>query len=268
MKVVAPAKATLLLRVLGLRADGYHDLEALVVSLSEPYDDIETESIPGDRVELTVEGDSIVPTDETNLAWRAADALGGGVRLRLVKRIPSRAGLGGGSSDAAAVLRALDPSGEWAEGVAAGLGSDVPYCLRGGLARMRGRGEIVEPLPGGLAGLGVLVVVPPFRLSTPDVYRAWDELGGPRAVREIDAPAAVRPYASVLVNDLEPAAEAIEPRLRPWRDELESVVGAPAVMAGSGTAHLVLTDGAVDHLKTQVMEHFPDTEVWAATAVR
>jgi 4-diphosphocytidyl-2-C-methyl-D-erythritol kinase len=166
------------------------------------------------------------------------------VRLVLRKHIPAGGGLGGGSADAAAALLAVrelldvdvDDAGVLA--LAAEVGSDVPFCVRGGAAWMRGRGEIIEPVsvPTGLA---FLVAIPPFRLSTPDVYKAWDKLGGPRSERAVPAPRRLTSVIDELVNDLEPAAEALEPRLLEFRSALESAAGAPALLAGSGSAYVV-----------------------------
>ncbi|HLF41584.1 MAG TPA: 4-(cytidine 5'-diphospho)-2-C-methyl-D-erythritol kinase, partial [Acidimicrobiia bacterium] len=120
------------------------------------------------------------------------------------------------------------------------LGSDVPFCVTGGAAWMRGRGEIVEPLPAlPAASLPLVIAIPPFGLSTPAVYAAWDRLGGPRSTRACPAPPALGGLVDALVNDLEPAAEAVEPRLRPFREALERVAAAPAVLAGSGSAYAV-----------------------------
>ena len=196
VRATAYPKLNLSLRVLGRRDDGYHDLESLVVSLGQPHDVIEVFAVPapgGVQVEVSgVEVGEDVPSDHRNLAFIAAEKLmvragrsGHGVRLVLRKHIPAGGGLGGGSADAAASLLAvrelldldIDDAGVLA--VAAEVGSDVPFCVRGGAAWMRGRGEIIEPVsvPTGLA---FVVAIPPFRLSTPDVYRAWDQLGGPR----------------------------------------------------------------------------------------
>jgi 4-diphosphocytidyl-2-C-methyl-D-erythritol kinase len=192
-----------------------------------------------------------VPADHRNLAFIAAERLmvragrsGHGVRLVLRKHIPAGGGLGGGSADAAAALLAvrelldvdIDDAGVLA--IAAEVGSDVPFCVGGGAAWMRGRGDVIEPvsLPTGLA---FVVAIPPFRLSTPDVYRAWDKLGGPRSDRVVPAPRRIAHVVPELVNDLEPAAEALEPRMREFRAALEAATGAPALLAGSGSAYVV-----------------------------
>jgi 4-diphosphocytidyl-2-C-methyl-D-erythritol kinase len=122
--------------------------------------------------------------------------------------------------------------------IAAEVGSDVPFCVQGGAAWMRGRGDIVEPVPVP-PGLAFVVAIPPFRLSTPDVYRAWDELGGPHSERVVPAPRRLASFLPELVNDLEPAAEALEPRMREFRAALEAATGAPALLAGSGSAYVV-----------------------------
>ena len=202
VRVEAHAKLTRSLRVVGVRDDGYHLLDAEMVAL-DLHDVLELS--PGENV--------LAPDD---LVSKALVAVGrSDVHVALEKRIPVGAGLGGGSADAAAVLR-------WAGcrdlSVAASLGADVPFCLVGGRARVRGIGEEVEPLP--FEERTVTLLTPPFPVSTPAVYAAWDELGGPHAV---DGP-----------NDLEPAALRVEPRLVQWRDRLGEATGAVPVLAGSG----------------------------------
>ena len=177
--VTAPAKLTLHLRVTGVRADGYHLIDAEMVAL-----DLADELTfgPGDGVDMVDEtgrgglgaayGDNL----DDNLVVRALRVVDRRARVVVRKRIPLGAGLGGGSADAAAVLRwagCLDPQ------LALRLGADVPFCLLGGgRARVRGIGEVLEPLPPQPATFTLLT--PPFGCSTPAVYRAWDELGGPR----------------------------------------------------------------------------------------
>ncbi|HEU5309757.1 MAG TPA: 4-(cytidine 5'-diphospho)-2-C-methyl-D-erythritol kinase, partial [Acidimicrobiia bacterium] len=255
VRATAYPKLNLSLRVLGRRPDGYHDLESLVVSLGQPHDVLEAFAVPapgGVRVEVSgVEVGEDVPSDHRNLAFIAAEKLlvragrsGHGVRLVLRKHIPAGGGLGGGSADAAAALLAVrrlldvDVDDAGVLEIASEVGSDVPFCLRGGAAWMRGRGEIVDPVavPTGLA---FVVAIPPFRLSTPDVYKAWDKLGGPRSERVVPAPRRLAPVIDELVNDLEPAAEALQPRLVEFRDALEAATGAPALLAGSGSAYVV-----------------------------
>jgi 4-diphosphocytidyl-2-C-methyl-D-erythritol kinase len=260
VRATAYPKLTLSLRVLGLRRDGYHEIEALTVSLGQPSDVVEVSAVPHPGgVTFTVEGETEhVPTGMDNLAARAAEDVmlragrsGHGVRMVLRKRIPAGAGLGGGSADAAATLVAvrtlldLELSDDDLHAVATSLGSDVPFCLRGGAAWMRGRGEQLESV-NLRAGLGFLVAIPPFRLATPAVYRAWDELGGPEAPRRVEPQPPVARLIGELANDLEPAAEAVEPGLVEFRRALERAASRPAILAGSGSAYVVPLERGVD----------------------
>lgn len=249
-KVVAPAKLTLTLRVIGLRPDGFHELEALTVMVSAPADALVIGDGPAGAVELTVIGGDIdVPHDESNLVVRAARAVlpaDSGATIELTKGIPSGAGLGGGSADAAAVLRVLRDRHGLADDqvmrVAADLGSDVPVCVAGRPVMMRGRGEHLDPVALG-GDLHVVIAKPPFSLATPAVFRAWDELGGPTSDRPIAPPPPVAHLVPELVNDLEPAAERVNPAIRTFREHLETVAGVPATLAGSGSAYwLVVPD--------------------------
>jgi 4-diphosphocytidyl-2-C-methyl-D-erythritol kinase len=173
------------------------------------------------------------------------DGLRGGLAIRLRKQIPVGAGLGGGSSDAAAVLRLLGHVGGVEEArlleLAADLGSDVPFCVRGTPAWMRGRGEKIEPIDA-LPSLMLVIAVPPFGCSTPDVYRAWDDLGGPGATRAVAVPPPYAHLVPALVNDLEPAAEQVEPRLRAFRERFEELIERPALLCGSGSAYAAWFD--------------------------
>ena len=166
---------------------------------------------------LTVDGPYAtgVPLDESNLVAAALRHVGRPAAVHIHKALPHGGGLGGGSADAAAVLRWAgyeDVSG------AARLGADVAFCLVGGRARVRGIGELIEPLP--FEPLDVTLVVPPLSIGTPEVYRTWDALGGPRA----DGP-----------NDLEPAAVAAFPALADWRDRIREAAGQTPMLTGSGS---------------------------------
>ncbi len=250
-ELLAHAKLTTSLRVVGVRPDGYHLLEAEMVSLDladrlvvSDADDIEIEieqpeqpgevtgepRRPSDRVPETRH--DAIPSGPENLVARALVAVGRRAHVRLAKRIPAGAGLGGGSADAAAVLR-------WAGcgdlDVAARLGADVPFCLVGGRAMVRGIGEVVEPLPD--EDRRFVLLLAPFGVETGAAYRAWDELGGA-------GPA--EPRGEEAVNDLEPAAMRIEPRLAVWREAFEAVTGLPPRLAGSGSTWFV--DGSLQSL--------------------
>ncbi len=216
MRLAAPAKLTLWLRVVGVRADGHHLLNAEMVTVDLAD---ELTFADGDGLEVVGATGLDVGSGDDNLVRRALAAVGRRAQVRLDKHIPAGAGLGGGSADAAAVLRwagCHDPA------VAASLGADVPFCLVGGRARVGGVGDVVEPLP--VEDRTFTLLIPPFGVSTAAVYRAWDELGGPRAAG---------------ANDLEPAALVVEPRLAEWRDRLASATGRTPTLAGSGSAWFV-----------------------------
>jgi 4-diphosphocytidyl-2-C-methyl-D-erythritol kinase len=217
--LTAPAKLTRSLRITGVRPDGYHLLEAEMVSID--LADRLTFG-PGDALEV-VGGGPDVPSGDDNLVRRALAIVDRRAAIRLEKAIPSGAGLGGGSADAAAVLR-------WAGcqdlELAARLGADVPFCLHGGRARVTGVGEQLEPLPH--EDLTFTLLTPPLHCSTVAVYRAWDDLGGPTST---EGP-----------NDLEPAALAVAPELAGWRELLAEATGQRPVLAGSGSTWFV--DGA------------------------
>ena len=207
----APAKLTLSLRVVGVRADGYHLLDGEMVTV-DLADDLEFGD--GDGSEVVGPAAGGVPVGGDNLVARALAAVGRTARVKLHKRIPAGAGLGGGSADAAATLRG---AGCRDLAVAARLGAVVPFCLVGGRARVRGVGEEVEPLP--FEARAYTLVVPPVRVPTAAVYRRWDELGGPSGDNG---------------NDLEPAALATVPELARWRDRLGEATGRRPRLAGSG----------------------------------
>lgn len=210
--VLAPAKLTLSLRLTGLRDDGYHLIDAEMVSLA--WADALTIDPGGDG--LTADGPFSpgMPLDGTNLVARALRFAGRTAAVHIDKQLPHGGGLGGGSSDAAAVLR-------WAGcndvAAASSLGADVSFCLVGGRARVTGIGEVVDPLP--FAAMDITLVVPPLVVSTPAAYRAWDDLGMPRS----SGP-----------NDLEPAAITVVPELARWRDRITEASGSTPTLAGSG----------------------------------
>jgi 4-diphosphocytidyl-2-C-methyl-D-erythritol kinase len=244
--MVAPAKLTLTLRVLGTRPDGFHALEALTVMVSAPADRIAVEGESGPGIRLVVTGaDAGVPTGDDNLVVRAARALlppEDGLRLTLTKVTPVGGGLGGGSADAAAVLRALRmryrSDAATVAAAAAELGSDVPVCLHGGPVLMRGRGEVLDPVRL-TEDLHVAIATPGWPVPTPAVFRAWDELAGTGRTRTAEAPPAVAHLVAELGNDLEPAAERVEPRLAGFRDAVARVAGTAPMLAGSGSSYWV-----------------------------
>ena len=218
-ELLARAKLTVSLRVTGRRADGYHLIDAEMVSLDLCDRLLVSE---GDGLEIVGPAAEGVPVDGRNLIRRALALVGRTAHVRMEKRIPAGGGLGGGSSDAAAILR-------WAgvtdSEVAASLGADVPFCLIGGRARVSGIGDVVEPLP--FVDRVFTLVTPPLSVSTPAVYRAWDDLGGP---------------ADDNGNDLETAAFQVEPRLHEWRERIARTMGQRPMLAGSGSTWFVEGD--------------------------
>ena len=212
VEVQAPAKLTLSLRITGVRGDGLHLIDAEMVTLS--LHDLVTIDPDGDGVTTTGRFSEGVPSDDRNIVAKALSLVARRAGVTIDKQIPHGGGLGGGSSDAAAVLRwagFADPP------AAAVIGADVPFCLVGGRARVRGIGEIVEPLPH--ADRHVTLVVPPLTVSTQAVYRAWDAMGGPTSAGD---------------NDLEPAAIRVEPALAHWRERIGAASGETPILAGSG----------------------------------
>ena len=180
------AKLNLTLDVLGKRADGYHDLQSVMQTISI-RDDIEIDIGTGKPWKLLCSDESI-PMDETNLAWKAAKVYCDtmkkdpkGLEIRITKRIPSGAGMGGGSADAAAVLRALnrhygEPLSLFALAeLGAQVGSDVPFCVLCGTAMVEGRGERLRKLPD-MPDCIFVVVKPEFSVSTPELYKKIDEV--------------------------------------------------------------------------------------------
>ena len=216
--LAAHAKLTLSLRVTGVRADGYHLIDAEMISLHLA----DTLRIDPQGSGITVTGPFAqgVPTTSDNLVAKALALAGRSAGVHIDKQIPNGGGLGGGSSDAAAVLR-------WAgfsDLVAASrLGADIPFCMVGGRARVGGIGEIVEPIAESKRGdepIDITLVVPPLHVSTPAVYKAWDSLD--ESSRHGDT------------NDLESAAIVVEPQLARWRDRIKEAAGQSPVLAGSG----------------------------------
>lgn len=181
----AYAKLNLTLDVLGKREDGYHDLKSVMQTISI-RDDIEIDVGTGKPWKLLC-SDEMIPQDESNLAWKAAEIYfktiqkdPNGLEIRITKRIPSQAGLGGGSADAAAVLRALNTHYDMPLSLPALaelgslVGSDVPFCTLCGTAVVEGRGEIIRKLPD-MPDCVFVVCKPDFSVSTPELYRKIDE---------------------------------------------------------------------------------------------
>jgi 4-diphosphocytidyl-2-C-methyl-D-erythritol kinase len=242
--------------VVGRRSDGYHELESLFLPL-ELADEVslDLDEATATRVVLELAGEADgVPDDAENLAVRAglgfleAAGLRRALRIRLLKRVPAAAGLGGGSSDAGAVLRglagllpdALEPAA--LTRLAATLGADVPFFLDPRPALVSGIGEHCEPLPGPWPARILLLANPGVQLSTKRVYEAFDASGpaaSPSGLRRRleavrAAPADGRALADLLANDLEPAALGLCPAIAGLRERLRDAGALAVGMSGSG----------------------------------
>jgi len=244
----AHAKINLDLRVLGMRPDGFHELRTVFQAISL-YDSIRCIPREGPfAIECNVAG---VPLDKSNLIWRAADALwrslrrSGPVRdavIQLEKRIPLQAGLGGGSSDAAAVLMALAHA--WRvpvrpsqlTDVAAHLGADVPFFLAGGTALGLGRGDEIYPLAD-LPRHWIVLLIPGFGVSTSEAYGWYDgepELSrAPREAQHVPGPWPSR--AAQMINDLEAPLARHHPEIDQMKAALRRAGALAAAMSGSGS---------------------------------
>ena len=256
VRVSAAAKINLDLRILGRRSDGFHEVQTLIQTI-DLTDEIRATVAPSDVLDLQVTPDGAVSSGIDNLVMRAAEALRrhtgvkAGARLELAKKIPIGAGLGGGSSDAAAALVLLDLL--WGlhlqpfelQNLAAEIGSDVPFFLTGGLALATGRGEIIRPLPD-LVDYGVVVCIPPLEVATVDVYDRF--ASGPRLtprepkatvdafVAGLDNAGTIVPPWQDLGNDLEPVVVENWPEAGRAVTALQTLGPLCAAVTGSGAA--------------------------------
>lgn len=252
------AKVNLTLDVLGKRPDGYHAIESVMQTVSL-HDTVSLSLGGSSGIRLTCDADGI-PTDARNLAHRAASAVfeasgvSPGLEIAIEKRIPAEAGLGGGSSNAAAVLRGLglllELSRDDVFGLAAQVGSDVPFFMVGGTAQVSGRGEYVHALPE-VPEMWIVVVKPPFGISTPWAYRRLDEVRaasgqptpdserGTASMRMVECVRSGSPVSglhSLVHSDLEPPAMEQHPDIAEMRDALRESGARAALLCGSGSA--------------------------------
>lgn len=245
------AKLNLTLDVLGKREDGYHDIKSVMQAISI-RDDVEIDIGTGKpwSLECATEG---IPTDETNLAWKAAkvycDAMHkdpGGITIRILKRIPSGAGLGGGSADAAAVLRALnrhygDPLSVLALAeLGAQVGSDVPFCVLCGTAMAEGRGEKLRKLPD-MPECVFVVCKPAFSVSTPELYRKLDTVAIPKHPDHMAMESALLAgdlgkIADLIYNVFDPVVTADHLEINYIKSICNSYGALGMQMTGSGSA--------------------------------
>lgn len=260
MKVRAPAKINLWLSVGPRRPDGYHEIESIMQSVSIA----DTLSIrPAEGIRFDVVPAGAAPEDESNLVIKAVRALWGalgrtpGAAIALDKHVPVAAGLAGGSADAAAALTGLNVmwdagmSRKALEKIAAAVGSDVPFCVRGGTCAARGRGEILSPLPV-RAPLSWVIAVPDAPLATADVYAAFDRanpspsITDPFELADALARGDIPRIGALLRNDLEPAACSLLASGDEGRRILTDAGAVGATLSGSGPAWAALCRDA-DH---------------------
>ncbi len=286
--ISAPAKLNLTLDILGLRQDGYHELAMLMQAVSLEDTLTICRNTGKDWVLRCCDEDGKeipdVPQDERNLAWKAAKrfyaATGvhdGGITINICKRIPSQAGMAGGSADAAAVLRGLNAlhqmplSKQELCSLGAQVGSDVPYCIVGGTAMVFGRGEIVAPEKIETRQHYV-ICKPKFGISTPKLFALSDQHPAslhPDAhallacLRKDDAAGA----GKLLCNVLEPVAAIEHPEILSIKHGLLSLGACGAQMTGSGSAVFGLFPDALSAKSAAIAMKSPDLQVFYASSV-
>ncbi|GGG24543.1 4-(cytidine 5'-diphospho)-2-C-methyl-D-erythritol kinase [Paenibacillus abyssi] len=244
----APAKINLLLDVLHKRDDGYHEVE-MIMTMVDLADRLEMEELSRDTIIISSQA-GYIPLDEKNLAFQAAKLIKDrydvrkGVYIHLDKKIPVAAGLAGGSSDAAATLRGLNRL--WGLGIpldelsrlGAELGSDVPYCVTGGTAIARGRGELLEPI-GNPPQCWVILAKPPINVSTADVYGRF------RASQLSEHPSTAAMVSAIergsftymcagLGNVLESVTMKLYPEVEQLKESMQKLGAEGVLMSGSG----------------------------------
>ncbi|MGN0008359.1 MAG: 4-(cytidine 5'-diphospho)-2-C-methyl-D-erythritol kinase [Desulfovibrionaceae bacterium] len=250
--LIAPAKVNLALHITGMRPNGYHELDSIFWPLDSPCDLLHLAAGAGPGLSMTCSEPDIDCASNTltraYTLFREATGWAPALSLRLEKHIPHGAGLGGGSSDAASLLRWLNEHAprplppEALNALTAGVGADVPFFLHARPCRVRGIGEVIEPFPENwLAGYALLLLCPSVRVSTPWAYRAWDALpAAEKAPGDLtSALLACRKTSSCgtwLHNDLEAAVFPAYPLLRQLKGQLLERGAAAAVMSGSGSS--------------------------------
>ncbi len=256
----APAKINLALHVTGQRDDGYHLLDSLVM-FADVGDTVRLSDAPEMSLEVTGPRAAGVPADRRNLCWKAAEAYGCAVAMTLDKHLPAAAGIGGGSSDAAAVLRAMEELyGRPAPVDPVTLGADVPVCMVGHAARMSGIGDHVLPLF--MAPMYAVLVNPGVEVPTPAVFKALSRKDNPpmSEMPEGGGQAAALDWLGAQRNDLQDPAIALQPVIGDVLAALAELAGARLVrMSGSGATCFALFDDrpAADAAAAQMQQARP-----------
>lgn len=259
IKGFAPAKINLSLHVTGQRSDGYHLLDSLVV-FADIGDRLWFEPAAELKIDVTGPFAGGVPTDQRNLVWKAAEMAGWTGHIRLEKNLPHGAGIGGGSADAAAVLRAFGGREN-----AALLGADVPVCLQTGPQRMQGIGDILTPLPS-LPDFEIVLVNPQVVVPTAPVFAALSSKSNSPMTDRLPAIEDAQTFCAWLAdqrNDLEPPARAIAPQIDDVLGALEDALLCR--MSGSGATCFGLYERGADAAAARIGQAHPD---WWVTSGR
>ncbi|MBI4783528.1 MAG: 4-(cytidine 5'-diphospho)-2-C-methyl-D-erythritol kinase [Oscillatoriophycideae cyanobacterium NC_groundwater_1537_Pr4_S-0.65um_50_18] len=293
--LIAPAKINLYLEIIGDRSDGYHELAMILQSIALS-DRVDLRANGTDQIRVRCD-DPLVPSDASNLAYRAADLIVqqfpesyrkfGGVDIAIEKRIPMGAGLAGGSANAAAVLVGLDLM--WSLGLtqpelqdlAAQLGSDIPFCIAGGTAIATGRGEQLAPLPSPEHLHVVLAKYRSIAISTPWAYKAYRQQFGHSYIsdpaeqkgrkQQMHSGAMVGAIAQrdgkrigqLLHNDLEKVVLPTHPKVAELRQTLEKMNPLGVMMSGSGSTVFALVESSAqaEQIHQQLSAEIPDPDL-------
>ncbi len=287
VKELAPAKINLYLDVLGKRDDGFHNIETLMQEVSL-FDELTVEYKAGQRSNITlkISGNDELPTDESNLIIRAYRAftkvhpLNGAIHITLNKRIPTAAGLGGGSADAAATLRALNKIANFAVSenellkISEELGSDVPFCLIGGRAMCCGKGEEIQPLKHNNE-LHILIAKTDESVPTPKAYSMLDSIYNDfKSERENDGREELLSDLKAgvykgLYNIFEEPVLALCPKAKLVKERMLALGAKAALMSGSGPSVFGIFDSvdALEKAREIIKNDFCRVEVFAIKTI-
>ncbi len=253
IKLKAPAKINLSLDILGTREDGYHELEMIMQTI-DLYDEVNLEKTESEIIDLYMLN-SDLPEGKGNLAYQAAEIIlnkadieNQGVKITIKKNIPEAAGLGGGSSDAAAVLKGINKlfnlgySSQILKNLGSQIGMDVPFFIKGGTALAVGRGDVIKQLPD-LKSYLIVLINPPFLMSTAEVYKKFDEIldekkpdlniPTSRLVKIIKSGKKIK-WNEGWGNVLESSSQTINNDIKKIKKQLENFETELTMMSGSG----------------------------------
>jgi 4-diphosphocytidyl-2-C-methyl-D-erythritol kinase len=294
-KLIAPAKVNLYLEILGIREDGYHEL-AMILQSIDLADEIEVRSLSEGKIIVSCDHPQ-VPTDNSNIAYKAGELMTkefpqafakyGGVEIKIEKRIPVAAGLAGGSTNAAAVLVAVDLLWELGltqseiEELGGRLGSDVPFCVAGGTVIGTGRGEQLSPLP---SLDNIYIVLGKYRslgVSTPWAYKSYREKYSDRYIKDRESLASraaavhsvsivkavlgkeAKEIAVKMHNDLEKVVLPEYPQVLELREEFAKYDVLGVMMSGSGPSVFAICEShqKAEVVKQQIREAISDEDL-------